>query len=146
MSGPTIMALVSLSLTIGMMVLSALFKVAGKLRLTIPLWYIIIVVISTFFSDFVNEHETLVIVGLWVCVGITVISWIVSLVNAIKRRRQAKFFEEDVAWQIRRARELGIPTTNLQIRSDGTVVNASTGEPIITGKVQFREVDIYEQD
>jgi hypothetical protein len=59
-----IAAILSLSMTAGMFILSLIFKVAGKLRLGIPLFYIVAAVISTFFTQWTTDHETLVFIGL----------------------------------------------------------------------------------
>ena len=42
---------VSISASVLLLILSLLFKVAGKLRLTLPLLYMVAAVISTFFTD-----------------------------------------------------------------------------------------------
>ena len=40
-------------------VLSLIFKIAGKLRLTLPLLYLLAAVVSTFFTDWTSQHEDL---------------------------------------------------------------------------------------
>jgi len=124
-------AMLSLCLTAGLLIFSLIFKVAGKLRLTIPLVYLLAAVVSTFVTDWTTENEPLVMLGLYILIGLCVLSWIVSLVKAIRRRREEKFFEEDVAWQLRRAREMGKVVDSITIGEDGTVRDANTGEPII---------------
>ena len=47
--------MVKLLVRMGMLLLSLLFWIAAKLRLTLPLLYILVVGISTVFSDFLNE-------------------------------------------------------------------------------------------
>jgi hypothetical protein len=59
-----IAAILSLSMTVGMFILSLIFKVDGKLRLGIPLFYLVAAVISTFFTQWTTDHETLVFIGL----------------------------------------------------------------------------------
>lgn len=107
------------------------FKVAGKLRLTLPLLYFLAAVISTFFTDWTSKHEQLVLYGLYTLIALVIISWVISLVKVIRRKRSEKTLEEDVAWQINRARELGIPIGEVLIDSDGTVLDAKTRQPLI---------------
>lgn len=136
-----IAAILSLCLTVGMLLLSLAFKVAGKLRLGIPLLYVIAAAVSTFFTQWTTDHETLVFIGLYIIIGLTVISWIVSLVRAIQRKQNEKYFEEDVAWQIRRAREMGIPLDKVKFNEQGALLDPRTGKPVIYGEgVQFRDI------
>lgn len=130
-SSVELVLIISLCSTILMMVLSLLFKVAGKLRLTLPLLYLLAAVISTFFTDWVSEHEQLVLWGLYILIGLVVLSWIVSLVRTIRRRKANKLFQEDIAWQISRARELGRPVDSVLVDDDGTLIDVKTGQPLV---------------
>lgn len=127
--------IISLSFSIGLLLLSFLFKVSGKLRLTIPLIYFLAAVISTFFTDWTSKNEQLVLLGLYILIGLVLVSWIVSLIKVIRRKHSArqyeKAFEEDVAWQIARARELGIPVDQIIVAEDGTVLDAKTNQPLV---------------
>ncbi len=77
-------AFVSLIVTLFVQAFYFLFKIAQKLKLTIPLLYLLIAVISTFFSRWVPEHEQMVLNGLYILIGITVIRWIVLGVQKIR--------------------------------------------------------------
>ena len=77
-------AFVSLIVTLFIQACYFLFKIAQKLKLTIPLLYLLIAVISTFFSRWVPEHEQMVLNGLYILIGITVIRWIVLGVQRIR--------------------------------------------------------------
>ena len=77
-------AFVSLIVTLFIQAFYFLFKIAQKLKLTIPLSYLLIAVISTFFSRWVPEHEQMVLNGLYILIGITVIRWIVLGVQKIR--------------------------------------------------------------
>lgn len=79
-------AFISLMITIGLIVLSLAFQIAGKLRLTLPLLYFLAAVISTFFTDWTTKNETLVLTGFFVLCGLVVVSWIVTLIKTIVRR------------------------------------------------------------
>ena len=50
---------VSISASVLLLILSLLFKVAGKLRLTLPLLYMVAAVISTFFTDWTSKMNSL---------------------------------------------------------------------------------------
>lgn len=77
-------AFVSLIVTLFIQAFYFLFKIAQKLKLTIPLLYLLIAVISTFFSRWVPEHEQMVLNGLNILIGITIIRWIVLGVQKIR--------------------------------------------------------------
>jgi len=134
-----IAALISLCLTVGLFILSLIFKVAGKLRLTLPI--ICFLLFVTVLNKWAGEHETLAFIILFALLGLTVISWIVSLLKAIRRRRGDKHFEDDAAWQIRRAREMGIPLDKVQFNEQGDLLDPRTGEPVVYGDgAQFRDI------
>lgn len=134
-----IAALISLCLTVGLFILSLVFKVAGKLRLTVPV--ICFLLFVTVLNKWAGEHQTLAFIILFALLGLTVLSWIVSLVKAIRRRRGNRRFEDDAAWQIRRAREMGIPLDNVQFNSQGDLLDPRTGEPVVFGDgVQFKDI------
>lgn len=128
---PIQMLFVSLAISALLLILSLVFKVAGKLRLTLPLLYFLAAVVSTFFTDWTSKHEQLVLYGLYALIALMIISWVVSLVKVIRRKRSEKTLEEDAAWQINRARELGIPVGEVLINSNGTVLDAKTRQPLI---------------
>lgn len=125
------MLFVSLAISALLLILSLVFKVAGKLRLTLPLLYFLAAVVSTFFTDWTSKHEQLVLYGLYALIALVIISWVVSLVKVIRRKRSEKTLEEDAAWQINRARELGIPVGEVLIDSNGTVLDAKTRQPLL---------------
>lgn len=76
-------AFISLIITLFIQFLYILFKIAQKLKLTIPLLYLLIAVSSTSFSRWVPEHEQIVLNGLYILIGITLIRWIVLGVHKI---------------------------------------------------------------
>ena len=75
--------IISISFTILLTVVSLIFKVAGKLRLTIPLLYFLAAIISTFFTDWTSQNEPLVLIGLYILIGLVTLSWIFSLIKTI---------------------------------------------------------------
>ena len=125
----TIMIL-TLSVSAGLTLLSLILKVSGKLRLTLPIWYLLIAAVSTLFSDWVTLHEGLVMTGLYLLLGIVVVSWLFSLVKAIRQRKQARFAEEDILWQIRQARAQGVPLDSITFDESGSLIDPRTGQPV----------------
>lgn len=126
----TITLFISLCLTIGLFILSLIFKIAGKTKLTIPLVYFLVAVISTFFTDWTTRHEKGILIGFFILVFLSVISWIVSLIHHIQDKRELDFIEEDTLWQINKARERGIDVDTVTFDSNGTLINPETGEPL----------------
>lgn len=124
------MMILSVCVSMGLTVLSMIFKVAGKLRLSLPIFYILAAAISTLFSDWVTQHEATVIIGLYVLIGLVVLSWILSLVSTIRAKRQERFEESDIAWQLRRAREMGVPLDNITFDSNQNLIDPRTGHPV----------------
>lgn len=134
-----IAAIISLCLTAGLLILSFIFKVAGKIRLTIPI--ICFLLFSTVLNKWAGEHETLAFIILFSLLGLTMLSWIVSLIKAIRRKRDEKYLEDDAAWQIRRAREMGVPLDKIQFNEHGDLLDPRTGEPVVYGEgVQFKDI------
>ena len=127
-------AFISLAITVLLIVLSLAFKIAGKLRLTLPLLYLLTAVVSTFFTDWTTKNEPLVLTGLYILIGMVVLSWIYSLVKKIRGRavaaRSEKSFERFAALQIEQARERGIPLDRVRFDADGYLIHAETGEPV----------------
>jgi len=134
-----IAVIISLCLTAGLLILSFIFKVAGKIRLTIPI--LCLLLFSTVLNKWAGEHETLAFIILFSLLGLTVLSWIVSLIKAIRRKHDEKYLEDDVAWQIRRAREMGVPLDKIQFNEHGDLLDPRTGEPVVYGEdVQFKDI------
>ncbi len=68
------------------------------------------------------------IIGLIVVVGLLVTSFIIK---AIKQKQKQRYFEEDIAWQLFKAREMGIPLDNIKFDNSNNLLNPSTGNPIL---------------
>ena len=127
------MFLISLGLSALMLMLSLVLRLAGKLRLTWPVLYVLVASVSTLFTDWVTEHETAVMMGLGVLVLIAVISWVSSLVKLIREKQNERFVEGDMLWQICRARELGVPMDELTFDNDHNLIDPRTGYPVNYG-------------
>lgn len=118
--------MISLSVTLILLVLSFLFKVAGKLRLTLPLVYFLLV--SSVLNRWAASHETLAFAILYILIAFSVISWLFALKDKWQERRYYKAMEEDMAWQIARAKERGIPFDSVYFDSDGNMRYHDTNE------------------
>lgn len=129
---PSIIILISS--TILLTVLSLIFKVAGKLRLTIPFLYFLVAIISTFFTDWTTKNEQLVLIGLYILIGLVTISWIFSLIKTIKNKIHTTSEDEAltdfVQWQLQKARENNIPIDEITFDQNGNMHNKITGEQI----------------
>ena len=132
-------AVISLCLTVARLVLSFVFKVAGKLRLTAPV--LCFLLFSTVLNKWAGEHKTLAFIILISLFGLTVLSWVISLIKVIRRKRDEKYFEDDIAWQIRHAREMGVPLDRIQFNEQGGLLDPRTGEPVIYGEgAPFKDI------
>lgn len=107
-------------------------KIAGKLRLTLPFFYLLIAIISTFFTRWTTENEQLVLYGLYVCIALSVLSWLKSFKDFISRKRKDQTTDDFVARQIQQAKQHGIPLNNIYVDSQGIVRHRDTNEPIIS--------------
>ncbi len=132
-------AVISLCLTVARFVLSFVFKVAGKLRLTAPV--LCFLLFSTVLNKWAGEHKTLAFIILLSLLALTVLSWIVSLIKVIRRKRDEKYLEDDVAWQIRRAREMGIPLNSMRFNEHEDLLDPRTGKPVVYGEgAPFKDI------
>lgn len=120
--------MLSFGITILLFLLSLIFKVAGKLRLTMPVIYFLL--ISTVLNKWAAANEKLSLAILFGLVGLTLISWLFSLKNVISDRRYARALEADIAWQINRARERGIPLDSVYFDGSGNMRYKDTNEHV----------------
>ena len=117
--------MISLGIPILLLILSLLFRLAGKLRLTLPLLYFLLT--ATFLNKWA-AHETLAFAILYLLLAFSIISWLFSLKNALRDRRYYKAMEEDMSWQIDRARKNGIPMDSVYFDSTGNMRYKDTNE------------------
>lgn len=122
--------MIKLIVSLGVFALSVVFKIAAKLRLTVPVLYILAAGVSTVFTDWVGQHEQLILFGLYAQLGVVALSWVVTAVKAIQNRSHSSFEEDDIAWQIRRARELGVPLDSVRFDSSTNLIDPRTGMPV----------------
>lgn len=118
--------ILSLSVTLLLFVLSFLFKIAGKLRLTLPLIYFLLV--SSVLNKWAASHQTLAFAILYILIALSIISWLFALKEKWQEHRYYKALEEDMAWQIKRAREKGISNDSVHFDTDGNLRYNATNE------------------
>lgn len=116
----------SLGLTVLLMILSLIFRIAGKLRLTLPLVYFLL--IATVLNPWAAAHEKLALGILFGLIALSVISWLISLKDYLSDRSYYKAMEEDMSWQIQRARERGISLDTVHFDCQGNMRYNNTGE------------------
>lgn len=121
-------ALLSLGLTVLLMILSLLFKIAGKLGLALPLIYFLLV--STILNPWAARHESLAFAILFLLIALSVIRWMFALKDVISEYRYQKHVKEDIAWQIKQARNKGIPLDSVYIDDDGTMRCSDSKNPV----------------
>ncbi|WP_270507374.1 hypothetical protein [Eubacterium limosum] len=121
-------ALLSFVVSVGLMILSFVFRLAGKLRITLPVVYFLL--ISTFLNPWTAAHETLAFAILFILLGFSLISWIRSFKEYWDERQYYKTMKEDIAWQARTARERGISTRDCYIDSEGTMRYNKDDKPV----------------
>lgn len=124
-----VFALFSLGLTLLMMLLSVVFKLAGKLRLTLPLIYFLL--ICTVLNPWAAAHERLALGILAILLLLSVLSWVHSLHEKLQERRYYKAVEEDMAWQIGEARKRGIDLSLVYFDSQGNMRYRANDQMVI---------------
>lgn len=117
---------ISLGISVVLLFLSLIFRLAGKLRLTLPLLYFLLT--ATVLNPWAAAHERLAFAILYVLLAFSVISWLLSLKNAIRDRKYYKALEEDMSWQIKRARNNGIAMDTVYFDSTGNMRYKDTNE------------------
>ena len=122
--------MLKLILSIWFSMLSLVLRIAAKLRLTIPVLYLLAIGVSTVFTDWAIKHEQQVLWGLYALLALVALSWIFTAVNALRSRINGDWEEDDIAWQLRRARELGVPLDSIRFDSSNNLIDPSTGMPV----------------
>ena len=68
--------------------------------------------------------------------GLTMLSWIVSFIKAIRRKRDEKYLEDDVVLQIAKRQERwAYLLTKFCLTSMGICLIQEQGEPVVYGRV-----------
>lgn len=111
---------------------SILFQVAGKLRLTIPLLYLMIAGISTLFTPWTSMHERELMIGLYLLTVLVAFSWFFSLVKVLLRHWKQKRSEEALAdyilWQYQQTPASF--SNGFYVDEDGHLLDAKTKQHI----------------
>ena len=122
--------MLKLILSIWFSMLSLVLRIAAKLRLTIPVLYLLAIGVSTVFTDWTAQHERQILWGLYAQLALVALSWIFTAVNALRSRMDGDCEEDDIAWQLRRARELGVPLDSIRFDSTNNLIDPRTGIPV----------------
>ena len=122
------LAILSIAFTVVMLVLSLIFKVAGKLRLTLPAIFFLLMAFP--FNKWASANETLVWVILGGLIALCLLSWIISLVKRIKEKRGDMQLHEYKMKQMELAELLGIPINKTYFDEYGRMTDQETGEPV----------------
>lgn len=122
--------MLKLILSIWFSMLSLVLRIASKLRLTIPVLYLLAIGVSTVFTDWTAQHERQILLGLYAQLALVALSWIFTAVNALRSRMDGDCEEDDIAWQLRRARELGVPLDSIRFDSTNNLIDPRTGMPV----------------
>lgn len=115
----SIITILSLSITFGIMLLSVLFKIAEKLHLTFPLLYLLLT--ATILNKWASSHEALAFIILFALVGLSVFKWIRSLRDSQNEKRYYKAIKEDILWQTERARYMNLPIDSVHFDNQGNM-------------------------
>ena len=122
--------MLKLILSIWFSMLSLVLRIASKLRLAIPVLYLLAIGVSTVFTDWATQHERQILWGLYAQLALVALSWIFTAVNALRSRMDGDWEEDDLAWQLRRARELGVPLDSIRFDSSNNLIDPRTGMPV----------------
>ena len=115
----SIITVLSFSITLGIIALSILFKLAGKFRLTLPLLYLLLT--ATVLNKWASSHETTAFIILFALVGLSVFKWIRSICKNQNEKKYYTAVNEDILWHTERARQLGIPLDSVHFDSKGNM-------------------------
>lgn len=121
--------LLSLALTVALFIISLLFKIAGKFKLTRPLLYLFLT--GTVLNKWASANETLAFTILFFLFAISLLQWL-SVVR--KSRQEKKYYhslQEDMNWQIEKAREQNIPLSSVYFDTNGNLRYQDTNEYVI---------------
>lgn len=111
--------ILSLSLTALFMLISVLFHIAGKLRLTIPFIYLLLT--GTVLNSWASAHETEAFLILYTLFGLCIFSWLKSLKGKWNEMQKTKAIKEDILWQTNKAREMGVSLNAVHFDHEGNM-------------------------
>ncbi|HJD24368.1 MAG TPA: hypothetical protein H9694_09565 [Firmicutes bacterium] len=111
---------ISLGLSLGLLLLSLIFRIAGKLRLGIPLLYVLVV--SFGFPGWASKNELLANGILGVLLGIVLISWVVTLIRKIRDWRADRQMTRSLEVQLAFACQNGAQDISVEMYDGQPVV------------------------
>ena len=111
--------ILSLSITDLLLLISVLFRIARKLRLTIPFVYLLLT--GTVLNKWASIHETEAFFILYTLIALCILSLVRDLKIKWNEKRKKKAIEEDILWQTAKARKLGISLDTVHFDSEGNM-------------------------
>ena len=112
-----------------LLLISVLFRIAGKLRLTLPFVYLLLT--STVLNKWASAHETEAFIILYTLIALCIFSWIRSIKSKWEERQKAKAIKEDILWQTKKAREMGISLNTVHFDTDGNMRYNTSNKMVI---------------
>ncbi len=119
----------SLALTVALFIISLLFKIAGKFKLTLPLFYLLLT--GTILNKWASANETLAFTILFLLYAVSLFQWLSSIRKSRQEKKYYHSLQEDMNWQIERAKEQNIPLSSLYFDSHGNLRFQDTNEFVI---------------
>lgn len=116
----------SIALFLLLLILSLLFRCAGILRLGLTMIYLLL--ISTVLKHWATAHETVALSILYILFALTMIRMLIDLKHFIQEKRYYKAMQEDMSWQITRAKEKGISLDSVYFDTAGNMRYCDTHE------------------
>lgn len=101
------LAIISVCVSLVLFLLSLIFRLAGKLRLGVPLLYTILA--CTVFHSWTAAHPLLSNGILVALLAVTALSWILSLIHVIQDRLEERRLEKQIQLGLYYARLTGKP-------------------------------------
>ena len=68
------------------------------------------------------------LIGSCIVIGLILLA---VIIKAINKRKQEKYLEDYVVWQLSKARKLGIPLDNIKFDDGSNLLDSNTGKPIL---------------
>lgn len=112
-------ALLSFVVSVGLMILSFVFRLAGKLRITLPVAYFLL--ISTVLNPWAAAHSKLAFIILFILLAFSIISWIRAFKDYWDEKQYYKAMQADIRFQVDRAKKQGVNLRDVYIDPQGNM-------------------------
>jgi len=68
------------------------------------------------------------LIGSCIVIGLILLA---VIIKAINKRKQEKYLEDYVVWQLSKARKMEIPLDNIKFDDSSNLLDSNTGKPIL---------------